>query len=145
MGYIDTSVWVAALCREPFTPRVQAWLEKQAAGALHVSGWVQAEFASALSLKQRTGQLDAPQAATVMTLFSATIEHACQRVSVEEADFAMAARLAADAASGLRAGDALHLAMAARQGLALVTLDSTLAKAALRFGVQSRLLQEELA
>lgn len=145
MVYIDTSVWVAALCREPFTPTAQAWLEKQTPGVLNVSGWVQAEFASALSLKQRTGQLDAAQAAEVMTLFSASLEQACRRVSVEEADFALAARLAADPASGLRAGDALHLAMAAREGLALVTLDSTLAKAAVRFGVQARLLQEELA
>ena len=101
MAYIDTSVWVAALCREPFTARVQSWLEKQAAGALHVSGWVQAEFASALAMKQRIGHLDAPQA--------------------------------------------LHLALAARGGLALVTLDTLLAKAAVRFGVQARLLQEELA
>jgi predicted nucleic acid-binding protein len=145
MVYIDTSVWVAALCREPLTARVQAWLEKQAAGVLHVSGWVQAEFANALSMKQRVGQLDAAQAAEAMTLFSATIEQSCQRVSVEEADFALAARLVADPASGLRAGDALHLAMAARQGLVLVTLDSILAKAAVRFGVQARRLQEEPA
>jgi len=145
MVYIDTSVWVAALCREPFTARAQTWLETQAAGVLHVSGWVQAEFASVLSLKQRVGQLDAEQAATALTLFSATLEQACQRVSVEEADFALAARLVADPSSGLRAGDALHLAMAARQGLALVTLDSILAKAAVRFGVQARLLQEERA
>jgi len=142
MLYVDTSVWVAALCREANTGRVQAWFEQQAAGALHVSGWVQAEFSSALSLKQRSGQIDATQAATSMTLFSATLEQACHRVSVEEADFALAARLVADPASGLRAGDALHLAMAARQGLALVTLDSLLAKAALRFGVQAQLLQE---
>jgi predicted nucleic acid-binding protein len=145
MVYVDTSVWVAALCREPFTARVQTWLETQAAGVLHVSGWVQAEFASTLSLKQRVGQLDADQAATALTLFSATLEQACQRVSVEEADFALAARLVADSSSGLRAGDALHLAMAAREGLALVTLDSILAKAAVRFGVQARLLQEEPA
>jgi len=145
MAYIDTSVWVAALCHEAFTVRAQGWLEKQAAGALHVSGWVQAEFASALSLKQRCGQLDAAQAAIAMTLFSATLEQACSRVAVEEADFALAARLVADPASGLRAGDALHLAMAARQGLALVTFDTILAKAAVRFGVQARLLQEELA
>ncbi|HAI59255.1 MAG TPA: VapC toxin family PIN domain ribonuclease [Xanthomonadaceae bacterium] len=145
MAYIDTSVWVAALCREALTARVQTWLEKQPAGALHTSGWVQAEYASALALKQRTGQLDAAQAATAMTLFSAAAEHACRRVSVEEVDFALASRLVADPSSGLRAGDALHLAMAARQGLALVTLDSTLAKAAQRFGVQSRLLQEETA
>lgn len=145
MVYIDTSVWVAALCREPFTATAQAWLEKQAPGVLNVSGWVQAEFASALSMKQRIGHLDAAQAAEVMTLFSATIEQACRRVSVEEADFALAARLVADAGSGLRAGDALHLAMAAREGLVLITFDSILAKAAVRFGVQSRLLQEELA
>lgn len=145
MVYIDTSVWVAALCREPFTATAQAWLEKQAPGVLNLSGWVQAEFASALSMKQRIGHLDAAQAAEVMTLFSATIEQACRRVSVEEADFALAARLVADAGSGLRAGDALHLAMAAREGLVLITFDSILAKAAVRFGVQSRLLQEELA
>jgi hypothetical protein len=145
VSYIDTSVWVAALCREPFTARAQAWLEKQAAGALHVSGWVQAEFASALSMKQRVGHLSAAQAAEVMTLFSASVEQACRRVSIEEADFALAARLVADPSSGLRAGDALHLAMAARQGLVLVTLDSTLAQAAVRFGVQARLLQEEPA
>lgn len=145
MVYIDTSVWVAALCREPLTAMAQDWLEQQPPGALHVSGWVQTEFASALASKQRVGQLDAIQAAEVMTLFSATIEQACRRVSVQEADFALAARLVTDTASDLRAGSALHLAMAAREGLALVTLDSTLAKAALRFGVQTRLLQEEPA
>lgn len=145
MIYIDTSVWVAALCREPFTTTAQAWLEKQALGVLHVSGWVQTEFASVLSMKQRIGHLDALQAAEAMTLFSSTIEQACRRVSVEEADFALAARLVADAATGLRAGDALHLAMAARQGLALVTLDSILAKAAVRFGVQAQMLTEESA
>lgn len=145
MSYIDTSVWVAALCREAFTATAQAWLEKQAAGTLHVSGWVQAEFASALALKQRVGHLDATQAASAMTLFSASSEQACRRVAVEEADFALAARLAADPTSGLRTGDALHLAMTARQGLVLATLDTVLAKAAVRFGVQARLLQEECA
>ncbi|MGB5096270.1 MAG: type II toxin-antitoxin system VapC family toxin, partial [Porticoccaceae bacterium] len=60
MLYVDTSILVAALTREPATGRMQAWLADQAAGVLAISEWVLTEFSVAMSVKVRTGQLAAP-------------------------------------------------------------------------------------
>ena len=50
---------VAALTNEAETGRMQTWLGDQAAKELAISGWVTAEFSAALSIKLRTGQIEA--------------------------------------------------------------------------------------
>ena len=52
----------------------------------------------------------------------------------------MAARFADQYALGLRAGDALHLAICADRGAIICTLDRRLAEAALALGVETALL-----
>jgi uncharacterized protein len=54
--------------------------------------------------------------------------------------FHTAARFADQYALGLRAGDALHLAVCADRGATLCTLDRRLGKAAPSFGVKTTLL-----
>jgi predicted nucleic acid-binding protein len=51
--YLDTSLLVPLLIREPGTPRVQAFLSAGAAKALLISPWTITEFSSALALKER--------------------------------------------------------------------------------------------
>ena len=51
--YLDTSLLVALLIREPRTPRVQAFFSADATKALLISPWTITEFASALALKER--------------------------------------------------------------------------------------------
>jgi predicted nucleic acid-binding protein len=55
-------------------------------------------------------------------------------------DFRMAARLADQHALGLRAGDALHLALCAHHGATLCTLDRRLSDAAPALGIATTLL-----
>jgi predicted nucleic acid-binding protein len=140
MLYIDTSVLVAALTNESRTVEMQDWLAAQAPDDLVISDWVMAEFSAALSVKVRTGQLGPEHRAEALAAFRSMAELSLNVVSVSRMDFAAAARLSDQHTSGLRAGDALHLAIAANHGYRLVCLDRTLAQAGLELGVDARLL-----
>ena len=56
MIYVDTSVLVALYTRESSSAVVSSWYA-DCTGELVSSAWCVSEFASALCIKQRTGQL----------------------------------------------------------------------------------------
>lgn len=141
MFYLDTSLLVAALTREQQTEAVQTWLASQPVDSLFISQWVVTEFSAALSVKLRTRQLEAGHRADALALFTSLRQDSFTCLSVASGDFHAAARFADQFKTGLRAGDALHLAIAANQGLRLVTLDKGLAKACLALGISGELLQ----
>jgi len=138
-AYVDTSVLVAALTAEVKTPDVQTWLAAQSAGELVISDWVSTEFSSALSLKLRTGQITVKQRADALALFNQFRTESLVLLPVSPLHFRMAAQMADNHALGLRAGDALHLAVAADVGAILVTLDQTQAAAGEALGVPTGL------
>ena len=138
MIYVDTSVLVAALTNEGQTSRMQAWLGRQAADQLGISEWVATEFSAALSMKVRGGFLDQRQRADVLAKFTSLAADTFVILPISATQFRTAARFANHAASGLRAADALHLAVVADHGAALATLDRQLAKAATSLGVSIR-------
>jgi predicted nucleic acid-binding protein len=138
--YIDTSVLVAALTREPRTSDIQDWLAAQPAGQLAVSDWVLTEFSSALSVKVRMGQLSPPDRAEVLAVFAELVEGSFEVLPVSRLDFRTAARFADQYATGLRAGDALHLAVARNHGTRIRALDRRLVAAAEALGVSAVLL-----
>lgn len=135
MIYVDTSVLVAALTPGQRTAAVQEWLAAQSPKELNVSEWTLTEFSSALSIKVRTKQLSAIQRADVLGDFTALMENSFTVWPVSQQDFRVATRVANQHDTGLRAGDALHLAVAAEHGARLVSLDETLIDAAVTFGV----------
>ena len=137
--YLDTSVLVAALGNEQHTVKTQNWLAEQPAEDLFISDWVITEFSSALALKLRTRQIKDHHRAECLSAFARLIEHNLTVLSVSTADFRAAARLADQPHIGLRADDALHLAICAARGLRMVTLYKPLAKAATRLAVPARL------
>lgn len=137
MLYLDTSLLVAAVTAEPATERVQQWLSDQPAGELLISDWVSTEFSSALSIKLRTGQLDQAERNRALETFNLLMDQSLRVVAVTRPDFLVAARLADRHEIGLRAGDAIHLAVALRLGAVLHTLDRQLAETAGLVGVAS--------
>jgi predicted nucleic acid-binding protein len=140
MLYLDTSLLVAALSTEPKVREVQSWLAEQDPALLAISNWVISEFSAALSVKLRTGQITPPFRAGMLAAFNELAEHSLQLWPVVQNHFHAAAKLADRYALGLRAGDALHLAISADHGATLCTLDRRLAEAGDALGVQTLLL-----
>jgi predicted nucleic acid-binding protein len=137
MLYVDTSVLVALCTHEAKTAAVVKWYA-DCTEELASAAWCVTEFASAMGLKQRTGQLTQEQAQTAWMQFERVCANDLQLLPVEVAMFHKAAVLTLDASAGLRAGDALHLACAMQaKAQGMVTLDAVLAKNAKRFKVRS--------
>lgn len=133
--YLDTSLVVTALTNERRTREVLEWLRPRSPSTLRISEWVVAEFSAALSIKQRMRKLDSASRAATLQKFKEFITGELEIVVVATAHFRTAAAFADRYDLGLRAGDALHLAIASEQGATLCTLDDDLAVAAPHFGV----------
>lgn len=140
MLYVDTSVLVAALTREKRTREMQDWLAGRIAGEMAISDWVITEFSGALSLMMRAGHLGREDRADVLAVFAQMIEASFIVLPVARIDFHTAARLADQHTAGLRAGDALHLAIAVHHGARIRSLDKTLVHAARKLGVSAALV-----
>jgi predicted nucleic acid-binding protein len=140
MLYFDTSLLVAALTPEAESGRVEAWIGAQDAGSLVVSDWVTAEFSAALSVKLRNRQIDEAQRAEALAGYSVLCAESLMILPVSHEQFHTAARFADRYALGLRAGDALHLAICADHGTTLCTLDRRQSDAGPSLGVAAILV-----
>ncbi|SCM78591.1 Ribonuclease VapC [uncultured Pleomorphomonas sp.] len=130
MLYLDTSILVSAMTSESETERSQRRLAETPLAEMAVSVWTRTEFASALSIKVRTGQISLEQSRQSQALCDEFVGAIGAVWSVEDRHFAAAADLASQPELSLKAGDALHLALVLDHGATLVTLDERLARAA---------------
>ncbi len=138
--YLDTSLLVAALTNEVETARMQAWLAAQKPGSLAVSEWVATEFSAALSIKLRTGEIEEVHRCDALSAFAQLHAESFATLPITAMEFRTAAHFADRYVLGLRAGDALHLAICADYGARLCTLDRRLSEAGPPLGVKTQLL-----
>ncbi len=144
MLYLDTSVLVAALTNEPSTQRVQDWLESQDPLSLLISYWVETEFSAALAMKTRMGQITPEMRSVSLSDFAYLKAHALNVVDIKQSHFLAAARMTDTISFGLRAPDALHLAVLMDMGATLCTLDKKFANSATMIGAVVNLLPDSL-
>ena len=124
MLYVDTSVLVALFTNEVKTADVVKWYAT-CTDDLASAAWCVTEFASALGIKQRTGQLTEAQAQTAWVEFERMCANDLQLLPGEAMAFHKAALLTMDVKVALRAGNALHLACAVEvKAHGMVTLDT---------------------
>ena len=133
MLYLDTSVLVALCTHESSTAAALTWYAS-CTEELVSAAWCITEFGSALGLKQRTGQLTGAEANSAWLQFESLCANDLQLLPVEVRTYHRAAQMTLDATTGLRAGDALHLACALEAKVqGMVTLDVVLARNARAF------------
>jgi uncharacterized protein len=125
--YVDTSVLVALCVNEPRSEDVSRWYSKSK-DKLVSSVWSVTEFASALGIKQRTGQITTDEAQVAWQSFQRLCTNDLTLLSPDANLFHKAAFLTLDAETGLRAGDALHLTSALQANVKrMATLDDVFA------------------
>jgi len=135
--YLDTSLLVAALTKEVETEKVQSWLATVEPGTAAISDWVTTEFSAVLAIKLRNRQIAMEHRASALAMFARLKAESLHELPVAREQFRAAARLADQHVTGLRAGDALHLAICAAHGAVLCTLDRRLSEAGPLVGVET--------
>ena len=139
MLYLDTCVLLALLLPEPHSECATRFLE-QASEQLLISPWCSTELHSALGFRVRTGSLSTGDAERVIQVYDRELVPALVMVQLESADFANADVCLRGWRTSLRAGDALHLAIAAGRGACLCSLDQAFVRAALQLKLEARLI-----
>ena len=136
MDYFDTSFLTPLMLVEATTVEVQRFVSGLPREQLTTSHWARVEFSSALGREVRVGRLRPAQAAEVDLRFEALIERSFRLLIPTLADFILAKSYVGDYATGLRAPDALHLAIAANNGAQTIfTLDSGMLRAGIVLGL----------
>lgn len=143
MSATETNRWLYldSSCLPPyFTPETGSARADSFFGSPHKSSrialsyWTITEFHSAIAQKVRSGVMSSAQQVTVLEAFAAfALRLECW--SLQASDFTDASQLLNHYKLGLRAGDALHLAVARRQRATLVTLDGAQLAAAKHYRI----------
>ena len=129
--YLDTSVLIPLFLPEARSAAVRAWFRGLDMTDVMISTWTITEFASALGgkVRARTASLEAARRANAA--FQRLARRSFGQLVPTQRDFLDAAGFLERFDLGLRAGDALHVAITRNhQAGILVTLDRVLARAA---------------
>jgi predicted nucleic acid-binding protein len=128
--YFDTSFLVPLILPEATSDKIAAFVRRLPTEEFAVSHWARVEFSSLIAREVRIGGLDAQAAARADARFEAMVNESFTVLLPNADDFGLAKRYVNQFETGLRAGDALHLAVASNHRTELIySLDKTLLKA----------------
>lgn len=131
MLYFDTSFLAPLILQEATSEKIEAFFAKLPAGQLYVSHWTRVEFASLIAREVRMGGLAERDALLAIGQFDQLVAESFQVLVPSVVDYEQAKGYIQHFATRLRAGDALHLAMASNNSAkTLYTLDDGLLNAA---------------
>jgi predicted nucleic acid-binding protein len=130
MLYCDTSFLTPAFRRESSSNSIQRFLRQQEVGELAISHWVRVEFSSVVARDVRMGLMEKKTAIDLDVEFESAVERSFTVIVPDKSDFDLAKRYLQQFDTGLRAGDAMHLAIATNHGAEKIyTLDRKLLRA----------------
>ena len=136
MRYFDTSFLVPLILPEDTSEPITAFLEGLPNEELAVSHWTRVEFASLLAREVRMSGLDAAVAREAGLRFETMIRESFVVLLPNVDDFDQAGNWLGHFETGLRAGDALHLAIAGNRGAdAIYSLDKRMIVAGKSLGL----------
>jgi uncharacterized protein len=140
MIYFDTSFLAPLVLPEATSQRVTRFIRRLPVAELATSHWTMVEFASLLAREVRMGALAAVAAGRADTRFEELLAGTFSMVTLDAGDFMLARAFLQRHDTGLRAGDALHLAVASnRSARAVYSLDKKMVTAAARLGLKASL------
>jgi len=136
MHYCDTSFVIPLIMSEKTSEAVGKAILKLPTESLAISNWTRVEFSSMVARHVRMGKLK-PVAAREATLqFESEVVGSFKVWPPQINDFDLATKFLERFETGLKAGDALHLAIAHNRGATVVySLDRKLIKAARILGI----------
>jgi predicted nucleic acid-binding protein len=125
--YFDTSFLAPLVLPESTSDKIAAFVRRLPVEELTVSHWTRVEFSSLIARDVRMSVLDAAAGARADARFEAMVDASFAVLLPSADDFGLAKRYLGKFNTGLRAGDALHLAIAGnRQAAAIYSLDKGL-------------------
>jgi predicted nucleic acid-binding protein len=128
--YFDTSFLTPLIKMEATSAKIDAFVRDLAGDQLTVSHWGRVEFSSLLFREVRMGRMDSREAADAEARFDTILSLSFSIIAPVPNDFDRAKHYLRRFETGLRAGDALHLAMASNHGARMIySLDKGLVKA----------------
>jgi predicted nucleic acid-binding protein len=128
--YFDTSFLVPLILPEATSDKIAAFIRTLTAEAFSVSHWTLVEFSSLIARAVRMGGLDSGAAMRADARFGEMVEASFTVLLPTANDFALARQYLRKPEIRLRAGDALHLAVATNHhAVAIYSLDKTFLRA----------------
>lgn len=136
MIYFDTSFLAPLIREEATSSAVERFVAGLPAASLSVSHWTRVEISSLLAREVRMGGMSRDAARQADDQFEAIVAETFAVIAPGVIDFDLAKQYLAEPAIGLRAGDALHLAIASNHGAeAIYSLDKTFLRAGQALGL----------
>jgi len=137
--FFDTSFLAPLILQEATSSKIERFVTRLPVSELAISHLARIEFSSLLAREVRMGGLDGQAARSADAQFETMVRESFVVLLPNADDFDLAKAYLANHASGLRAGAALHLAVAKnRHCEAIYSLDKTLLKAGKLLGLPVR-------
>lgn len=138
MHYLDSSVVAAILLRDPKSERAEKLLLSLRGEPQLISHWTGVEICSAIARRLRRREISARDAARARLAYDEEFVAKHDVLMPTAADYSRARSLLAVDGTRLRAGDALHLAVALNHGVSTFrTLDRDLREFAVQSGLSA--------